>query len=487
MLRGCRSSSIICGASLVVVSAHHCRDSNAGSEIDLDVDPFEKWSHCVRRQQAEPAIAANTGREAVWRLRPRPLKSMTTILRAKVLDLQTLVQLADRLAVGVAVSLPWSTSATGILIVLWLVAVLPTLSADLVRRELATAAGGLPVLLWLLAVIGMLWADVAWSERIGGLGGFHKLLVIPLLLAQFRRSENGIWVLYGFLASAISVLVASWALALIPGMAWRGRTVGVPVKDYIFQGQIFLICAFALISRACEDARAQQWRSALGLVALAVLFLADIFFIATGRTVLLVVPVLAVLLGWREFGWKGFLGAGLIGGIVGIAVWFGSPYLRERLNHSVVELEAYRASDAGNATGLHIEFIRKSLRMVATAPIIGHGTGSIPEQFRLLVVGEKGASSVPSDNPHNQIFAVAIQLGLLGAAVLVAMWVAHFMLFCGGGLNAWIGMIIVVQNVVSSLFNSHLFDFTQGWLYVFGVGVAGGMALREQHSALAAA
>jgi len=37
-----------------------------------------------------------------------------------------------------------------------------------------------------------------------------------------------------------------------------------------------------------------------------------------------------------------------------------------------------------------------------------------------------------------------------------------------------------VQNVVSSLFNSHLFDFTSGWLYVFGVGVIGGMVLRQR-------
>jgi hypothetical protein len=38
----------------------------------------------------------------------------------------------------------------------------------------------------------------------------------------------------------------------------------------------------------------------------------------------------------------------------------------------------------------------------------------------------------------------------------------------------------VVQNIVSSLFNSHLFDFTAGWLYVFGVGVVGGMVLRQK-------
>jgi hypothetical protein len=57
------------------------------------------------------------------------------------------------------------------------------------------------------------------------------------------------------------------------------------------------------------------------------------------------------------------------------------------------------------------------------------------------------------------------------------------MLFRGGGLVAWIGMIVVVQNVVSSLFNSHLFDFSQGWLYVFGVGVAGGTVLKQRGSA----
>jgi O-antigen ligase len=39
-----------------------------------------------------------------------------------------------------------------------------------------------------------------------------------------------------------------------------------------------------------------------------------------------------------------------------------------------------------------------------------------------------------------------------------------------------------VQNIVSSLFNSHLFDFTSGWLYVFGVGVLGGMVLRQKDS-----
>src|SRR5580704_19636136 len=104
-------------------------------------------------------------------------------------DARLLQQAADWLAVAVVVSLPWSTSTSVVLIVLWLVAVLPTLAVADMRRELLTATGGLPVLLWLLAAVGMLWADVPWAGRIDGLGGFHRLLAIPLLLAQFRRSQ----------------------------------------------------------------------------------------------------------------------------------------------------------------------------------------------------------------------------------------------------------------------------------------------------------
>jgi O-antigen ligase len=387
----------------------------------------------------------------------------------------------DWLAVALAVSLPWSTSATAILLVLWIIAVLPTLDAQAVRRELTNPAAYVPVLLWALAVIGMLWADVSWHERLAGLGKFHRFLVIPLLLIHFRRSERGIWVIYGFFAASVALLIASWGMALIPGLTWHGKEFGVPTNNYIFQSMNFLICVFALLGFACETGRARQWRRSAGALVLVLLFVANLVFVVTSRTALLVVPVLLVWLGWQEFRWRGLFGTLLLLVVLGGAAWSASPYLHNRLTRSATEYEAYRSKDEPNSTGLHLEFLRKSLTFVETAPIIGHGTGSISEQFRLSETGHDSASSFRSENPHNQIFAVAIQLGLVGTAVLIAMWIAHLLLFTGGsGLVAWIGTIIVVQNMVSSLFNSHLFDFTSGWLYVFGVGVAGGMVLRQK-------
>jgi len=112
-----------------------------------------------------------------------------------------------------------------------------------------------------------------------------------------------------------------------------------------------------------------------------------------------------------------------------------------------------------------------------SAPIFGHGTGSTAAQYRQSA--ERDAAAPITGNPHNQILGVLIQLGIFGAAVLASMWAAHLALLRSPGAIAWIGTTVVLQNIVSSLFNTHLFDFFHGWPYVFGFGVIGGMVLRQ--------
>jgi hypothetical protein len=51
------------------------------------------------------------------------------------------------------------------------------------------------------------------------------------------------------------------------------------------------------------------------------------------------------------------------------------------------------------------------------------------------------------------------------------------------GLAAWLGVRVIVQNIVACLFNTYLLEFTLGWIYVFGVGVLGGMMFRQRASA----
>ncbi len=335
-------------------------------------------------------------------------------------------------------------------------------------------------MLWLLAAIGMAWADVTWAERIAGLEGFHKLLAIPFFLVHFRRSEKAAWVLAAFLLSCTVLLAISYFLALWPGLTWRGvrSGLGVPVKDYIAQSGEFAICLFVLLAIARNLARARPWIS-LGILLLAGLFLMNFLYLETGRTTLAVTVVLLLLFAFRQFGWKRGSFVIFAAILFALAIWESSPFLRARLGVMPQEIERYWKENASTSAGERLEFWRRSISFIADAPVLGHGTGAIRELFRQTAVGETGPSALVSPNPHNQTLAIAIQLGLIGAVLLYAMWVAHLCLFCGQGLAAWVGLVITVQNIVSSLFNSHLFDFTQGWIYVLGVGVAGGTVLRH--------
>ena len=406
---------------------------------------------------------------------------------------------ADGLAIAVAVSLPWSTSATAILLVLWLIALIPTFRLSDLRREapLTTLMGGLPVALWSLAVLGMLWSDVSLHERLSGLSGYHKLLTIPLLIAQFRRSDRTRWVIIGFFVSCVALLLVSWLPTIVPSLAsiaWR-NSPGVPAKDYLTQSAIFQLCGFGLAYLAFDDWRNGRHRRALMLAGFALLFFANIIYLASARTVLILMPVFFLLLGFRLFGWRGLVAAIVAGMVLGGIVWSSSANMRGQLTSlvtvwtspdymraQVMRLVHGSKLDPADvelaSAGLRLEFYQKSIAIIRNAPIMGHGTGTIRARFEDVAIGKTDVAGITTVNPHQQTFAVGIQLGLVGVALLWAMWIAHLLLFRGDGIVPWFGLLVVLQNILGSPLNSHLFDFTQGWIYVFGVGVLGGAVLR---------
>jgi O-antigen ligase len=395
----------------------------------------------------------------------------------QVLDKPMLAKVGDRLLVAVAVSLPWSTSVTSILLVFWLIVLIPTLNWLSVRRELLTAPGGLPVLLVIFAVAGMSWADVSLVERWNGLDGFLKLLVFPLLITQARRSDISIRVFFGFLAACIVLLIASWAVTLWPQLPRGSGDPGVAVKSYIAQSAEFTICGVALAYGAFQYGNLRP-RQTLALLALSCAFIGDIIFIATSRTALVVIPLLVMIFAIRFRGLKAaaVTAFGLIL-LIGL-IWPISSHLRGRVDEIFTAIERHSVLGPATPSEERLVFWDKSIHFIEVAPLLGHGTGSITEMFRRSAIGQNGMSGEVSSNPHNQTFAVGIQLGLVGVVLLWMMWLSHLTLFRGEGLAVWIGLALVVQNIVSSLFNSFLFDFTEGWLYVVGVAVAGGTVLR---------
>jgi O-antigen ligase len=301
--------------------------------------------------------------------------------------------------------------------------------------------------------------------------------VIPLLLAQFRYSGRVAWVLGGFLASCTALLLLSYVLKAWPWIWWSVRTPGVPVKDYVVQSGEFLLCAFGLVHWALDAWRQNQRWLVLALGTLALLFLGNIVFVATSRASLVVFVALLGLMAFQRFGWKGAVGMIAGGALLAGVAWTSSSHFRERIMAVSDEINRYEAERAATSSGYRLGWWKQSFEFIAAAPVLGHGTGATREKFRQAAVNDPNLQDAITDNPHNQTLSIAIQLGLVGVGLLYAMWIAHFLLFRGTGISAWIGAGIVVQNVVGSLFNSQIFYFTPGWIYVIGVGVLGGVAL----------
>ncbi len=403
-------------------------------------------------------------------------------------------QITDGLLVAAVATIPWSTSAATIFMVVWLLAILPTLRFSDLRNAAMTASGGLPLLLFACAALGMLWSDTSWSDSIAGLRQFFKLLFIPILLVYFMRSQRGLLVMQALVPSCavllvLSVISAAWPE---PFLHWSSKSVpGVPLRNYITQSAEFAICAFYLFYESLDLWNEKRGRASIAAALLALAFIGDIIFIVSSRTELVVIGVLIVVFGAHRYGWKGAATAVCAFGLLAVVVWNLSSSVRSLVYVTEKDAKAYQhdrevaapALESLNSTSYRIEFLRKALAIVANAPIIGHGTGSIESQFKRAAVGKVGIAAAVTSNPHNQTLAVGIQLGLVGVALLWAMWLAHALMFWRAGAPAFFGLVIVVQIVVGSLFNTHLFDFAEGWLYVGGVGALGSWCRRQAATA----
>lgn len=421
---------------------------------------------------AEPAAWSGPAASLGWRSRWQAGRRPAALIRA-----------ADVLAALIAASLPWSTTAPSIFVGLWLLAVTPTIDWRDYVSNLARPALALPFVFLLLALVGTLWSDGDWPDRLHAIKPVAKLVLIPPLLYHFSRSERGFWVCFAFLASCALLAVFSWIVLLNPG--WKitaTASAGVPVKNYIDQSQEFTLCVFALALPALTFWRGGNAVATAACLALILLFVTNMVFVASARTALLCIAVLLALFAWRHLSRRAALLL-LAGAMAASALaWTASPYLRQRITDIAVEYR-HGHEDIGHAsTAQRLTYWRKSVSAFAETPLLGHGTGSIKRQFERAATGESGLDAEIVSNPHNQTLNVAVQWGLLGVVLLYALWFAHLRLFLGEGVAAWIGLAVVVQNMASSLLNSHLFDFHEGWMYVLGVGVAGGMALKAKAS-----
>jgi O-antigen ligase len=388
----------------------------------------------------------------------------------------------DLLTVLIAILLPWSTSGVAIAAVLWIIALIPTLEVRAFLRSLMRPICALPIAFFALALVGTLWSDASWGARLYAVSPTAKLLMLPLLLYHFERSPRGVWVFVAFLASCTLLMAVSWVVAFEPDLSLKPEALerGIFVKNYIDQSQEFALCAVALAYPVMTFLQTNRIRLAALLAVIALSFLMNMMFVVISRTALVTMPIMLVVFALLHLKARTAGVALCIAALFAAVVWNASPDLRTTVAKFFADYQQTWGQNNPSGMGSRLQFWQKSLRFFVEAPVIGHGTGSTRGLFEQAAIGQIGSHAEIVANPHNQTLNVAVQWGLIGVAVLYTMWWLHLRLFRGDGLAAWIGLLVVVQNIFTSLFNSHLFDFHEGWMYVLGVGVAGGMTLRAK-------
>ncbi len=390
------------------------------------------------------------------------------------------VRATDICFILVALALPWSTSLTAIFTVAAIVTMAPFFDAKAFLQSLNRLISIVPVALFALAVVGTLWSAAPWGARLHAIGPTAKLLMLPLLFYHFERSTRGLSVFTTFLVSCIVLMAMSWLVAYDPRFALKsGAEYGVAVKNYIDQSQEFALCAVVLAYPAISLLRSGRVVPALVLSAVALSFVVNMAFVVVSRTALVTMPIMLAVFAWLHLRWRTSVAILCVAIVLAGLAFATSPKLRSTIESFSSDYTRYKEQNVATSMGLRLEYWRKSLGFFAEAPVLGHGTGSTEMLFQQAAVGPAhGAAADVVANPHNQTLNVAIQWGVLGVVVLYAMWLSHLMLFRGEGLMAWIGLMVVVQNFFTSLFNSHIFDFNEGWMYVLGVGIAGAATLR---------
>ncbi len=109
--------------------------------------------------------------------------------------------------------------------------------------------------------------------------------------------------------------------------------------------------------------------------------------------------------------------------------------------------------------------------IVREAPLLGHGLGSFPEQYR-RVVSERyqGWKATLTADPHNQYLLILAETGLLGLAAF-SWFLFSALRQPASGPFRLVGIALLLAWCLTSLFSSHFHTFNEGHLIAIFLGV----------------
>ena len=324
---------------------------------------------------------------------------------------------------------PFAKPATNIGLFL---ALLCALAGSDVRQRFAQAVRE-PVVLGCAAWFAVLLlsslhaAGDSWPGELGS----YKALLYPLVIASLMTTTA--WRTRGLLAFAAAagiILLMSWSqlfgLLDPPDITGTFEAYRYTVfNDYSQQGLQFLMLAAMAAAFACAEAQ-PNLRLLLWFIAAAAL--ANVLFLLQSRTSYLTIAPLLLYWGWRFYVARGksarllWAGAAIIAVFVTAAAF--SPRVQQRLAAAHDDISQYQQQHLATSLGIRLELWRRTLPIIASAPVFGHGLGAWRHEYDLQTRDIANFEKFRMGHPHQEALQILAEEGVAGFAIFLALLIA---------------------------------------------------------------
>jgi O-antigen ligase len=281
------------------------------------------------------------------------------------------------------------------------------------------------VLAVLLAfVLSLFWTVAPLQEAAGSLAKYGKLLIILAMMALIRDRREALYALAAFAITQLLVVVSSWMLFADMPVAWASSRTTVShytvFSGYLDQG--IMSAVFAAVCWHLRHLVPGRFGPRIA-IAVAVISLANVFFVMVGRSGQLVGVILLSLAIMWQLPPKYRVIVVVLPFLLVAVLFASSPAVRERLTLAKAEMQAYSAkNDATTSSGVRLAFWHRAAQVIAQRPLAGAGVGSWSTEYDRL---ERQNNPQHKDinrgsNPHQEYLLWGVQLGIPGLLLIAA-------------------------------------------------------------------
>lgn len=353
--------------------------------------------------------------------------------------------------------------------------------------RLATPA----VVLAVLAVfaVSLAWTTADESVALGSMVKYGKLLLIPLIALLLRTRREAMYACAAFAIAQVFRLASSWMLFMHVPVAWT--TSSYAVSQYaVFSSYLDEGLMSAVLAALCWHLRAfapGRFGPQIA-VAVALLSLAQVFFVFEGRSghvVAVVLLSLAVL--WR-LPPKVRIVAGLLPVVFMVGLAAVSPKVQNRIAKTQSEIQAFsfeKGQDfkTGTSSGIRLHLWHRAVQSIGQSPFWGSGVGSWSKEFNRIDGENLTAPQKTTEmgNPHQEYLQWGVQLGVPG--VLLLAWLMFYLVRDTRAMPRPVAHAIqstVAALAVACLFNSSLYDALIGDFFCVTLGLLLALGLSGQ-------